>query len=165
MNIFVVDKDPKIAAQMLCDKHVIKMILESAQMLCSAHQEAPYKRTHYNHPCSIWARTSRANYEWLIKHAYALVFEHSFRYPKSKPHKSLDVIMWCEENIDKLEFPEIGLTKFAQAMPDEYKQENVVEAYRAYYLCEKKTIASWKKYRKAPKWWSCQNRSVSSIPN
>ena len=153
MNIFVVDKDPEIAAQMLCDKHVIKMILESAQMLSGAHENGPYKRTHYNHPCSIWVRESRDNYEWLIKHAYALVFEHSFRYPKSKPHKSLDVIMWCEERIDELNFPRVGLTPFAQAMPSHYQAIDVVKAYRDYYLHEKSSIATWRKCRTAPYWW------------
>ena len=58
MNIFAVDKDAKKAAQQLCDKHVVKMILESAQMLCSIFEDAPYKRAFYNHPCTIWARES-----------------------------------------------------------------------------------------------------------
>lgn len=61
MNIFYLDKDPKLCAQYHCDKHVVKMILESAQLLCTAVNEAagkevaPYKSTHVNHPCSIWS--------------------------------------------------------------------------------------------------------------
>jgi hypothetical protein len=72
MNIFVLDTDPQIAAGFLCNKHVVKMSLESAQMLCSAFEngEAPYKRSYYNHPCTKWARESQANYEWLLAHAY-----------------------------------------------------------------------------------------------
>ena len=63
----MLDQDPAIAAQHHADKHVIKMILESGQMLCAAHPEvrAPWKRSHYNHPCTVWTRTSKANYEWL----------------------------------------------------------------------------------------------------
>ena len=74
MNIFVLDKNPIRAAKMACDKHVVKMILESAQMLCSVQPEgtAPYKRSFYNHPCTKWVRESDANYDWLIEHGLAL---------------------------------------------------------------------------------------------
>ena len=65
MNIFVLDNDPFKAAEYQCDKHVVKMVLETAQLLCSAHETAPYKRTHYNHPCAIWTRSSLSNYMWL----------------------------------------------------------------------------------------------------
>ena len=65
MNIFMLHQEPQIAAQYHCDKHVVKMILESAQLLCTALNEAgvpmPYRVTHKNHPCSIWVRESRAN--------------------------------------------------------------------------------------------------------
>ena len=72
MNIFVLHKDPKIAAQMACDKHVIKMILETAQMLCTAARTkgawAPYKQTHKKHPCTLWAAATKANWVWLTTH-------------------------------------------------------------------------------------------------
>lgn len=143
MNIFVVDNDPKIAARQLCDKHVVKMILESAQMLCSAFEngEAPYKRSFYNHPCTKWARESQANYEWLLTHAYELCEEYFNRY--GKIHKSLDAIDWCDNNYHKLNLPNVGLTTFAQAMPDEYKNDNAVKAYRDYYNGEKSYFAKW----------------------
>ena len=133
MNIFAVDTDPKIAAQQLCDKHVVKMILESAQMLCAVFPkgDAPYKRAFYNHPCTKWARESEENYEWLLSHAYAMCQEYTRRY--GKVHKSLEAIHWCGCNYHKLDLPRIGLTKFAQAMPDEYKNECSVTAYRSYY--------------------------------
>ena len=81
MNIFAVDQDPKISAQQLCDKHVVKMILESAQMLCAVYDNgtAPYKRAFYNHPCTIWARETEQNYEWLLNHAYAMCQEYTRR--------------------------------------------------------------------------------------
>ena len=76
MNIFVLHEQPDVAAQILCDKHVVKMILESAQMLCTvAHNhgyDAPYRRTHPKHPCTLWAGKSQENWDWLISHALAM---------------------------------------------------------------------------------------------
>jgi len=143
MNIFVLDTDPQIAARFMCNKHVVKMILESAQMLCSAFEngEAPYRRAYYNHPCTKWARESKANYEWLLAHAYELCDEYFLRY--GKIHKSLDVIDWCDNHSHELNLPDIGLTTFAQAMPDEYKNDDVVQAYRDYYNGEKAYFAKW----------------------
>ncbi|MEK6880308.1 MAG: pyrimidine dimer DNA glycosylase/endonuclease V, partial [Nanoarchaeota archaeon] len=114
MNIFVLDKDPKIAAQYLCDKHIVKMILESAQLLCSQFEcDAPYKKTHYNHPCSIWTRTSKENYLWLIEHSLEMGLEYTKRY--NKTHKSIKVIRWTQENINKVKFinSTTELTNFA----------------------------------------------------
>ena len=152
MNIFVVDKNPIKAAKELCDKHVVKMILESAQMLCSCfpNGEAPYKRAFYNHPCTIWARESQENYEWLLDHAYAMCQEYTRRY--GKVHKSIDAIEWCGKNQVKLKLPRKGLTKFAQAMPEQYKNKCSVTAYRSYYNGEKAGFATWKK-RETPKWF------------
>jgi hypothetical protein len=137
MNIFALDKEPKKAARMLCDKHVIKMTLETAQMLCSAFPkgEAPYKPVHLNHPCTIWARTSIQNYRWLISHGLAIANEYTNRYGKT--HKSQAIIHWCDENKDKLNLPDIGLTPFALAMNEEIygkvKHDNPIIAYQQYY--------------------------------
>ncbi len=152
MNIFVVDEDPRIAARQLCDKHVVKMILESAQMLCSAFEngEAPYRRAYYNHPCTKWARESTANYEWLLTHAYQLCDEYFDRY--SKVHKSLDAIDWCDNHYADLNLPNTILTPFAQAMPDEYKNDDAVKAYRDYYNGEKSYFAKWKS-QLVPEWF------------
>ena len=142
MNIFVLDKNPHVAAMYACDKHVVKMILESAQMLCSVHPEgtAPYKRGFYNHPCTKWVRASSENYDWLIEHARALCTEYTRRY--GKVHKSEQVIDWCDAN--RPELPDVGLTPFAQAMPEDYKNEDAVEAYRTYYRNDKRRFATWK---------------------
>ena len=153
MNIFIVNSNPVIAAQELCDKHVVKMILESAQMLCSAFEngEAPYRRAYYNHPCTKWVRESQANYEWLLEHAYALCDEYFYRYDKS--HKSIHAIAWCSNNSQRLDLnQEIGLTPFTQAMPDEYKSDDTVQAYQDYYNGEKSYFAKWKKTR-IPEWF------------
>lgn len=150
MNIFVLDDDPSVAAKYACDKHVVKMILESAQMLCAVHPEgtAPYKRSFYNHPCTKWVRASTDNYEWLIQHAYSLCEEYTRRY--GKVHKTQQVIEWCDAN--RPELPSLGLTPFAQAMPDQYKNQDAVKAYRAYYLGEKTSFATWKNV-KTPSWF------------
>lgn len=85
MQVFVLDKDPVLAARYHCDKHVVKMIVETCQLLCTAHhlhgsEQPPYRKTHVNHPCAIWARESRANYDWLIQLGFALSDEYTLRY-------------------------------------------------------------------------------------
>ena len=153
MNIFVLDKDPQIAAEMACDKHVVKMILETAQMLCTAARArgawAPYGATHKGHPCTKWAGASLGNWKWLIEHGEALCGEYTKRYGKC--HKSSSVIGYCK--VLKLDFAndEQQRTPFAQAMPDKYKDACVVTAYRNYYMGEKASFATWK--TKKPDWW------------
>lgn len=154
MNIFVLDYDPNIAAQMVCNAH-FKMILESAQLLCSPYsvaQGAPYKRTHYNHPSAIWTRTSKQNYEWLINHAYALADEHTRAY--KKVHKSVLVVDWCVENYSKLNLPDIGQTPFPLCMPEQYKVKgDPVQSYRNFYKYDKVRFAKWTHGRNPPDWW------------
>ena len=155
MNIFVLDRDPYKAAHQMCDKHVVKMILESAQMLCSAYPDgdAPYKRAFYNHPCTKWSRASIQNYDWLLDHAVGLLNEYNDRYAKT--HKSESVIGWCDKYSRTLNLPDIGLTNFAQAMPEEYKNDCAVKAYRDYYNGEKAHFAKWNHQwnRQAPEWF------------
>ena len=152
MNIFVLDRDPTTAAQMLCDKHVVKMVLESAQMLSTvAHQkglEAPYRMTHRNHPCTVWAGSSEGNWLWLVEHALAMCAEYTHRYGRT--HKSQAVIEWCRDN--KPDFSSSEATAFAQAMPDRYKDKCPVAAYRSYYHGEKSAFAKWSR-RSTPKWF------------
>lgn len=156
MNIFVVSTDPREAAAMLCDSHVVKMTLESAQLLCMVYPpgEAPYRNagSHTRHPCTLWARASRANFTWLVDHGIALSDEYTFRY--GKVHKSRAIIEWCRENSERLTFPAEELTPFAQAMPDEFRGPDPVAAYRAYYLGRKRSFAKWNRARGSPDWWS-----------
>ena len=93
-------------------------------------------------------RESLSNWNWLVLHGIAVSEEYSRRY--GKRHKSQDVIEWCAEHLPKLN--DIGLTKFAQAMPDEYRNDNVVTAYRNYYIGGKSKIATWK--TNVPDWFS-----------
>lgn len=145
MNIFVLHKNPRKAAKMLCDQHVTKMTLETAQILCSVRwitgSEAPYKPTHIKHPCVLWTKKSLGNYKWLVKHGLALAKEFKKRYKKQ--HKCREIILWCKKNYP--EIPRKGITKFAQAMPEKYKDENPVKAYQNYYLQEKLKFCKWKK--------------------
>ena len=153
MNIFVLDTDTKKAAEYHCDKHVVKMILETAQILSSAHhmlgdfREDIYKLSHKNHPCSIWARSSSSNYSWLVRLGFDLVEEYENRYRGF--HKTSEVLYRL---IDPPKSIEDGpMTSFALAMPDDYKCNDPVKSYRAYYMSEKRNICSWK--NKTPYWF------------
>jgi len=151
MNIFLLDKNLRKCAAYHNDKHVVKMILESAQMLCSAHWvccgSAPYKLTHVNHPCCVWVRESLDNYDFLCRLGLALCSEYTLRY--GKVHKSQKVVEWCVANKPKV--AKKGLTRFVLAMPDEYKGDDVVMAYRRYYVGEKKSFARYTR-RMVPRW-------------
>lgn len=132
MNIFVLSFNPRIAAEHHCDKHVVKMILETAQLLYTAHDVLPpggYKKTHLNHPCAIWTRESQDNYMWLCELGRELCKEYTYRY--GKIHKTQAHIEWLSANVPEL--PKLGITEIRQAMPPEYKRPNPVEAYQTYY--------------------------------
>lgn len=142
MNIFVLDANPIIAAQLACDKHVVKMPLETAQMLCSAFPIAPYKKTHYNHPCTAWSRANISNYTWLIEYGLALCAEYTYRY--NKTHKSEEVIKWCRDNSSQLNLPNNPLLPFVTCMPDEFIVLNdPITSYRQFYKLDKVRFAKW----------------------
>ncbi|MDG5500967.1 pyrimidine dimer DNA glycosylase/endonuclease V [Marinobacter sp. BGYM27] len=154
MNIFVLDDDITKCAEYHCDQHAIKMILESVQLLCTALNKkgfsTPYKSTHAKHPCVLWVEASYDNFEWLVQLTLALNAEYRFRFDKTGDHKSIAVL----SEIDKFRFERLGLTPFAQAMPDQYKQVgDPVSAYRQFYLGEKMGFAKWTK-REVPLWIS-----------
>ena len=153
MNIFVLDTDPKLAAEAHCDKHVVKMCLETAQLLCSAFEpgQVPYRRTHYNHPCAVWTRSSIDNFAWLTRLGWALCDEYAFRYGRT--HASRSVIDDCWSKRETLGLPDVGLMPFALALPEKYREDDAVKAYRAYYLGEKRDIARWTRGRMQPMWW------------
>lgn len=152
MNIFILDKDIKKCAQYHVDKHVVKMITESAQLLSSAVRmsgiDAGYRLTHKNHPCAVWCRESLSNWLWLRELTTELNNEYRFRYNKSVNHKSYDVAMSLPEPNIK----DIDLTEFKMAMPDVYRTDDVVQSYRQYYMGDKRHIASWK-IRGKPFWY------------
>lgn len=152
MNIFYLDSNVNLCARFHCDKHVVKMILESAQILCSVlwqnQVSAPYKATHQKHPCVVWANQSLANWLWLKDLAAALNDEYKYRFNHTKNHKSFDVIL----QLQAPPIPNIGITKRPQALPDEFKDEDPIQAYRQYYQVSKKHLAKWTK-REKPDWF------------
>jgi hypothetical protein len=153
MNIFILDKNIKKCAQYHCDQHVVKMILESVQLLCTALNkkgfQTPYKSTHVSHPCVLWVESSFDNFLWLKQLTLELNEEYKYRYDKSVDHKSIGVL----SQIEQYSFPSLGLTPFPQAMPDSYKvSDNPVLAYRQFYLGDKAKFAKWTK-RNPPQWF------------
>lgn len=158
MNIFVTDKCPIKSAQNLDSKRVIKMILESAQMLSNVGHyligKGPHKKTHLNHPCSIWARIHPEHFGWLKIHFMALCNEYSFRYP-GKVHKCQSLI----KNFTELHKEFYSRPMFLDPLygrPDNiqfqnsatnFKQESdVVIAYR------KEMMYKWKNDKRIPVW-------------
>ena len=152
MNIFILDNNIEKCAQYHCDKHVGKMILESAQMLSTAVRltgmNIGYKVTHSNHPCVLWTRKSLSNWIWLQNLTRALNKEYRFRFDTSINHKSYDLI----QSLPLPKIQDLGLTSFTQVMPEIYKNHNPVIAYRNYYVGEKNNLLSWNNKRAQPFW-------------
>jgi hypothetical protein len=152
MNIFLLDFNIEKCARYHCDQHVVKMILESTQIACTALNKkgftTPYKSTHVKHPCVQWAGMSYANLQWLKRLARALNREYRYRYRKSQDHSSIDVL----DQIDGIKFASQGLTEFPQAMPEQYRVPgDPVQAYRNFYVGEKLSFARWSR-RRQPLW-------------
>jgi len=162
MNIFVLDQDPAMAAEYNCDKHIVKMVLELFQQLGSAvirngatsdmmpltSKGTPLKGGYHNHPCTKWCGDTRENFKWAYQHALELCNQYTIRYDKTHS---------CQRGIEQLStmdaiIPSSNLTPFAQAMPDQYKDQDAVKAYRSYYLGEKRAFAKWK-LGNIPSWW------------
>ncbi|MFT7245656.1 MAG: hypothetical protein ACI82A_003027 [Candidatus Azotimanducaceae bacterium] len=167
MNIFILDEDIERCAQYHCDQHVNKMVLESAQMLCTALNKkgftTPYRSTHINHPCVLWIESSYDHFEWLKELALELNREGCLRYNRDKDHASIAII----QQIENHQYERAGSLPFAQAMPDQYKIEgDPVSAYRAFYIGEKSSFATWRN-REIPAWYeskiSKQDLSGSNV--
>lgn len=163
MNIFFLAGDPRSAARFHCDKHVITMIKESAQLLSTAIHVASagsiptyYKPTHANHPCGIWARESLANWNWLHSLMIALDDEYRFRFDKPESHLSVR-LMEANEIVEKAARCLPGLqsddiTEPALAIPPQYQiPGNAIASYRAYYIGDKAHMLNYTK-RERPEW-------------
>lgn len=176
MNIFYLDKDPIKCAEMHLDKHVVKMILEYAQLLSTAHRVIDgvisvgksksgrkktsyvlmdqrdsllYAATHINHPSAVWVRQSEQNYRWLFTLFCKLMEEYTHRYGKTHACDRLTTYLGRPpKNID-MDKP---FTEPTPAMPDTYKVTNdSIQSYKNYYLGDKQRMFSWKK-RETPSW-------------
>ncbi len=157
MNIFVVDLDPIISAKSLVDRHVVKMILESVQLLCVAHtingpvQEGIWDSLGWrHHPCAKWTAASISNYNWLLEHAKGLCAEYQYRYGRIHKLESDGMIA----RLDQISPPitNIGLTQFVEATGNIHSCDPV-STYRQYYIENKSHLMTWTK-REPPKWIS-----------
>lgn len=149
MNIFMTSPDPIRSARFLCDRHVVKMVLETAQILSTVvRSQRPgddldlYKVTHANHPCTVWAGESEPNFRWLWLHGLALAGEYTRRFGKT--HKS-EAIIRRAGALASFDGAGVGTTP-ALAMPDEFRQRDVFAAYRDYLRAK---YADW---ARPPKW-------------
>ena len=183
MNLFILDNDPVIAAQLQCDKHVVKMIVESAQMLSTAHRmldgvecrkpsksgktmskhyelsdvamdNVLYKSVHMNHPCTVWTRQSACNYEWHYQHFIALCDEYTYRY--GKIHATDKLLRNALKRHPK-NIKKNDLTLFPLAMksnPECMFPADPVKSYRLFYQTKQDRFKmSWSK-RQTPEWFN-----------
>jgi hypothetical protein len=160
MNIFYLSEKPDECAEMHNDKHCVKMILESAQMLSTAHRILDeddahpdlYKIAHKNHPSTIWVRSSKLHYDWLFRLFRMLSAEYSIRYSDHnfKVHKTWDKLGKILETAPK-NIVDNGFVPPPQCMPDHCKRPNTIDAYRNYYMTEKASISTWK-FTNSPTW-------------
>ena len=147
MNIFFLHRDPSRAAKAQCDKHIVKMVLETTQMLSTAARrngfDIGYKAAYPKPPMTIWVGDTHDNFCWALEHAQELSKEYTARYGKF--HASQKVIDKIYEYYPNTSFDNI--TEPPQCMPDEFKQDDFVRAYRNYYVHK---IGQWKS---PPKWF------------
>jgi hypothetical protein len=176
VNIFYIDKDPVQAAQWMVDKHVVKMILESAQLLSTAHRLLDgrevegksktgrkarrwvlddhrdpiiYQATHINHPSAVWCRQSVENYNWLVDHFFALMSEYTHRY--GRKHKCFGDLSYMLASPPK-NLEEWFWTPMPSAMADEYiVSDDSLTNYRNYYRLGKVRMHKWTN-RQPPEW-------------
>jgi hypothetical protein len=165
MNIFYLDKRTYNCAKDHCDKHVVKMILEYAQLLSTAHRimdgdegkDGMYKATHKNHPSAVWVRRNRCHYRYVYNLLRYLCGEYTIRYGKThKTAQLLPLLLNCPKAL------ETELWDFwepPQCMPDDYKSDDTVKAYRKYYQTDKAYMAVWK-YSPTPSWFKETDDSV-----
>lgn len=170
MNIFFLSYLQAECAKWHVNSHTGKLIIESVQLLCSAHHilgssdgfVPPYKLTHKNHPCAVWVRESADHYDWLVELARELGKEFTYRY--GKIHKSSTYLDALAAN-RPAGLKHIGFTEPPQCMPDEYKvQGDAVSAYRNYYARGKVSLHVWKK-RSPPEWLEAHKEKLDVVSN
>ncbi len=178
MNIFVLDECPKLAAEMLCDKHVVSQVKETAQMLAAvAHRYGadpntlpltkgtgtPMKNSYPNHPCTLWAGETYENYSWLAAHGLAIAKQKTLRF--GTPSFCEKQIRSLVRIIETLPLPQTGQTEHAVAIRDDKRCRKVrgfdkldaVGQYRMYYIYDK-PFAKWQKLQNRPEWmFDCGN--------
>ena len=183
MNIFYLDNNPRVCAEMHNDKHVVKMILEYAQLLSTAHrvldgtptivrstttgrkqtryvlpderESVLYSATHVNHPSAVWVRQSDKNYDWLYSLYQELMNEYTYRYGKVHACSRLEIFLG---NLPK-NIPQKPFTEPTPAMPEEcIVPGDSIASYRKYYINNKTHLAKWK-MREVPEWYTIFKQS------
>ncbi len=178
MNIFFLSYDPWGCSKQHNDKHCVKMILEYAQLMSTAHrvldgtpykvksnkgmtvtrykldddrEHILYKACHVNHPSAVWVRQSMNHYDWLYQLFFNLSLEYESRYDKTHMTflKLKDTLVYTPKNISRV----CGWSDPPLCMPDKYKTNNVVESYRNYYIGDKSSFSTWKSPAKMPNWF------------
>lgn len=174
MNLFVLSLDPEENAAMHCDQHVVKMILEATQVMCTtlridrcfgstprpltkeelsslrASEGAPahwYKATHPNHPLCVWARSHKEHYRFVRRYALSLHAEFQRRF--GKRHRSGDLCETLPDPVHPVDGP--WVVRPVLCMPDRYKGEDPVQSYRSFYSAEKTRFAQYR-HGPAPAW-------------
>ena len=183
MNIFYLHEDPVQNAKWHIDKHIVKMPIEYAQLLSTAHrmldgweyygktangrkikrwrlfderEDLLYKASHVNHPSAQWVRYSKQNYMVMWKIYMATLAEYTNRYGRVHKTSELSMSLMRPPRFIK----DKGLTPIPQCMPDYCKVENnPIQAYRTYYIQEKKGFASWKN-REIPEWYNAKDTTT-----
>ena len=187
MNIFIIEKCPIKAAQSQCDKHVVKMCTESAQMLCTAHrmldgietkrrsisgkrlvryyvhpeyEDVLMKAVHFNHPCSVWTRETNNNYNWHFVHWKALCDEYTYRYGKvHKSWRDLSGILEAHPRNITIGYLKPRPFAISDAVPIDHS--NPVETYRRFYETKQNNFAMlWQKGRPRPEWFNELNSTL-----
>lgn len=171
MNLFYLSHDPEESVRYLCDKHVVKMTLETAQLLCGVHHMlgskedfplVPYKLTHKNHPVAVWARACYNNYRYLSDYFDCISKEYTLRY--SKEHLAFTKCKYLKDITIVTLDTKVPFSDPPLCMPEEYKitksdskDLDTVESYRAYYR-HKMTIIKPFRYtmRSCPQWLETQ---------
>lgn len=138
---------------MACDQHVVKMPIETAQMLSTAARalgmSVGYAPTHARHPCTVWVGAALPNFEWALRHGLALCEEYTYRFHRR--HAAQSVLEAVSAAAPLL--PVRPRSPFVQVMPKVYKRPDVVDAYREFYTVSKRVFARWRNERSPPAWW------------
>lgn len=180
MNLFILHTNPTLAARMHCDKHVVKMITETAQLLSYVHHTlnpnfarrvGMYKvnKAHMKHPCTLWMLQSSANYLWAYRLLLALLKEYQYRYKPTEPKyvQVRSLLPYFEQLPNKIKMVRrLEPTSFVLAMgiAPECMTDNAVDSYRRYYIKHKRHICKWTR-RAEPKWWrySLNRNSLTTL--
>jgi hypothetical protein len=181
LNLFILDTNPILAAQLQCDKHVVKMIVESAQMLSTAHrmldgrqtrirsksgktmskawilpddrEDVLYKAVHMNHPCTVWSMAYSANYDWHYRHFIALCEEYTYRYDKVHATERL-LARYLHQIPKNIKFG--NRTQFPLAMksnPECMFPDDPVKSYRMFYQTKQDRFKMVWTNREVPEWF------------